>query len=147
MVGILGDRSAMGVDGRNCAGSWGVVGRDRSSTGDVLEAEDFLDEDDSNLVRLFFFFRGFTAAAETPVGFANGSPIPLLSVAISYWFSQGVCRWDSCQSTESCSRQPSQQRWLLLKDCSIMPDIPLRTSFADSLRSYGRSQLTRLGCR
>ena len=90
MVGILGDRSAMGVDGRNCAGNWGVVGRDRSSTGDVFEAEDFLDEDDSNLVRLFFFFRGFTAAAGTPVGLANGSPIPLLSIAISYWFSQSV---------------------------------------------------------
>ncbi len=89
MVGILGDCDVMGVDGRNCAGNCGVVGRDRSPIGDVLEAEDFLD-DDSNLVRLFFFFRGFQAAAGSPFGLANGSPIPLLSIAISYWFSQGV---------------------------------------------------------
>ena len=90
MVGILGDRSAMGVDGRNCAGNWGVVGRDRSSTGEVLEAEDFRDEDDSNLVRLFFFFKGFTAAGGPPIGLASGSPIPLVSIAIPYSSSQGV---------------------------------------------------------
>ena len=80
----------MGVDGRNCAGSCGVVGRDRSATGDVLEAEDFLDDDDSNLVRLFFFFRGFESAAGAPVGATNGSPILLLSTAISHWSSLGV---------------------------------------------------------
>ncbi len=73
----------MGVDGRNCAGNCGVVGRDRSPIGDVLEAEGFLDDDDSNLVRLFFFFRGFKAAAGAPVGLANGSSMPLLSIAIS----------------------------------------------------------------
>ena len=80
----------MGVVGRNCAGNCGVVGRDRSPVGDVLEPEDFLDEDDSNLVRLFFFFRGFTSAAGAPVGLANGSPIPLLSPAIPYWISRGL---------------------------------------------------------
>ena len=90
MVGILGDRDSMGVVGRNCAGNCGVVGRDRSPIGDVLEAEDFLDDDDSSLVRLFFFFRGFKAAVGAPVGLANGSPIPLLSTAISDRFSQGV---------------------------------------------------------
>ena len=90
MVGILGDCDAMAVDGRNCAGNCGVVGRDRSPIGDVLEAEDFFDDDDSNLVRLFFFFRGFKAAAGVPVGLANGSPIPLLSIAISCWLSQRV---------------------------------------------------------
>ena len=76
MVGILGAAEALGVEGWNCGGSCGVGGPVSSSADDGLDAEDFLDDEDSNLVRLFFFFRGFEAAAGSPIGTANGPADP-----------------------------------------------------------------------
>ena len=82
MVGILGAAEALGVEGWNCGGSCGVGGPVWSSVDDGLDAEDFLDDEDSNLVRLFFFFRGFEAAAGSPIGTASGPADPPWSIAI-----------------------------------------------------------------
>lgn len=82
MVGILGAADALGFEDWNCGGNCGVGGLASSSVDDGLDAEDFLDVEDSNLVRLFFFFRGFEAAAGSPIGTANGTADPPWSIAI-----------------------------------------------------------------
>ena len=83
MVGILGAAEVLGVKGWNCDGNCGVGGLVLFSFEDGLDTEDFLDEEDSNLVRLFFFFRGFKGDVASPIGAVIGAAGPPWSIAMA----------------------------------------------------------------
>jgi hypothetical protein len=91
MVGILGAAEVLRKEVWNCGGNCGVGGPLSSSVDDCLDAEDFLEGEDSNLVRLFFFFNGFAAALGSPFGMADGTSSPPCSMTMAWLCPRGMC--------------------------------------------------------
>ena len=77
MLGIRG--APDGLKGQKCVGTCGVGGVCGYSNDGGLDRDDFLDDEENNLTRLFFFLSVFPGVVPSSIAATNGPPNPLFT--------------------------------------------------------------------